>query len=156
MLIFCYYWEIWCYIWAFTTAIVSRDTFYTFNLSDIEEFDSLAWSTQFQIVVRPWDARFLGNQKTRVAQNSCNLSYLIRQRQGHQKTVQLKVFTTWICASQIFLNPIQKCALSRSVQLEAVYLKALLYVQARTATAVLGSGKQKNYTFKAKFIFSHF
>ena len=30
-------------------------------------------------------------------------------------------------ASQGFLDPIQKCALSRSVQLEAVYLEALLY-----------------------------
>ena len=28
-------------------------------------------------------------------------------------------------ASQGFLDPIQKCALSRSVQLEAVYLEAL-------------------------------
>ena len=35
--------------------------------------------------VRPWDARFLGNGKSRVAQNSCNLSYLIRQRQDHPK-----------------------------------------------------------------------
>ena len=40
--------------------------------------------------VRPWDARFLGNGKTCVARNSCNLSYLIRQRQDHQKTVQLQ------------------------------------------------------------------
>ena len=44
--------------------------------------------------VRPWDARFLGNGKIRVAQNSCNLSYLIRQLQEHEKIVQLKVFTT--------------------------------------------------------------
>ena len=29
--------------------------------------------------LRPWNARFLGNGKTRVAQNLCNLSYLIRQ-----------------------------------------------------------------------------
>ena len=29
-------------------------------------------------------------------------------------------------ASQMFLDPIQKCALSRSVQFEAVYLEALL------------------------------
>ena len=31
-------------------------------------------------------------------------------------------------ASQIFLDPIQKRALARSVQLEAVYLEALLYL----------------------------
>ena len=31
-------------------------------------------------------------------------------------------------ASQGFLDPIQKRALSRSVQLEAVYLEALLYL----------------------------
>ena len=30
-------------------------------------------------------------------------------------------------ASQGFLDPIQKCALSRSVQLEVVYLETLLY-----------------------------
>ena len=70
----------------------------------------------------------MGNGKTCVAQNSCNLSYLIRQRQEHQKTLQLKVFTTHIHASQIFLDPIQKRALSRFVQLEAVYLEALLYL----------------------------
>ena len=44
--------------------------------------------------VRHWDEFFGGNGKTRVAQNSCNLSYLIRQRQEHQKNMQLKVFTT--------------------------------------------------------------
>ena len=33
----------------------------------------------------------MGNGKIRVSQNSCNLSYLVRQRQDHQKTVQLKV-----------------------------------------------------------------
>ena len=32
-------------------------------------------------------------------------------------------------ASQGFLDPIQKRALSRSVQLEAMYLEALLYAQ---------------------------
>ena len=37
--------------------------------------------------VGPWDARFLGNGKTCEAQNSCNLSHLIKQRQKHQKTV---------------------------------------------------------------------
>jgi hypothetical protein len=31
-------------------------------------------------------------------------------------------------ASQIFLDPIQNRALSRSVQLKAVYLEALLYI----------------------------
>ena len=31
-------------------------------------------------------------------------------------------------ASQVFLDPIQKRALSRSVHLEAVYLEALLYL----------------------------
>ena len=33
---------------------------------------------------------FLGNGKTRVAQNSCNMSYLIRQMQDHQKTCILR------------------------------------------------------------------
>ena len=33
---------------------------------------------KIQNTVRPWDALFLGPEKMRVAQNSCNLSYLIR------------------------------------------------------------------------------
>ena len=44
--------------------------------------------------VRPWDVRFLGKEKTRAAQNSCNFCYLIGWRQDDQKTVLLKVFTT--------------------------------------------------------------
>ena len=39
----------------------------------------------------------------------------------YQKNVQKR-------ASQIFLDPIQKRAPARSVQLEAVYLEALLYI----------------------------
>ena len=50
------------------------------------------WSMALQYL-RPWDARFWGNGKSRVAQNSCNLRYLIRRRQEHHKAVQLKVFT---------------------------------------------------------------
>ena len=41
----------------------------------------------------------------------------------------LKVFITWIRAFQTFLDPIQKPALTMSVQLEAVYLEGLLYTQ---------------------------
>ena len=44
---------------------------------------------------------------------------LIYQKKGYVPKVQK-------CASQIFLDPIQKCAPERSVQLEAVYLEALL------------------------------
>ena len=44
------------------------------------------------ILSRPCHVGHVG--KDRVTQNSCNLSYLIRQRQDNQKTVQLKVFTT--------------------------------------------------------------
>ena len=39
----------------------------------------------------------------------------------------LKVFTTEIRSSQFFLDPIQKRAPAWSMQLEAVYLEALLY-----------------------------
>ena len=72
------------------------------------EILSWNWIGQTKYTVSPWDAHFWGNGKTLVAQNLCNLSYLIRQRQEHQITVQLKVFSTWIRASQIFLDPIQK------------------------------------------------
>ena len=68
---------------------------------------------------------FFGNRKTCVAQNLRNMSYLIREEQEHQKIVQLKVFTIQFHASQ-FLDPFQKRAFSWSVQLEAVYLEALL------------------------------
>ena len=44
-----------------------------------------------------------------------------------QKNVHLKKQFIKKRASQGFLDPIQKRALSRSVQLEAVYLEALLY-----------------------------
>ena len=48
----------------------------------------------------------------------------------YQKTVQKRATTCKNVqkrASQIFLDPIQKRAPARSVQLEAVYLEALLY-----------------------------
>ena len=62
----------------------------------------------FQMVtctVRSWDARFLGPRKIRVAQNLCNICYLIRSGQDHQnktcssrfslhKSVYLKMFWT--------------------------------------------------------------
>ena len=44
-----------------------------------------------------------------------------------QKNMHLKYQFIKKRASQGFLDPIQKRALSRSVQLEAVYLEALLY-----------------------------
>ena len=52
----------------------------------------------------------------------------IHQNLWSQKNVHLKWQFTKKRASQIFLDPIQKRALSRSVQLEAVYLEALLYL----------------------------
>ena len=61
-------------------------------------------------------------KKTSVTQNSL----LNKAKAYHQKTVQLKVFTSWIRASQIVLDSIQKHSFSRSVHLEAVYLEALL------------------------------
>ena len=56
------------------------------------------------------------------------LFYLIGRNKNDQKNVLLKVFTTWIRSAQIFLDPIQKRAPAKSVQLEAVYLEALLYL----------------------------
>ena len=45
-----------------------------------------------------------------------------KKRASHQQFIKKH-------ASQGFLDPIQKHALSRSVQLEVVYVKALLYLQ---------------------------
>mgnify|MGYP006974810861 CR=1 FL=1 len=54
-----------------------------------------SWNTgKVGRTVRPWDARFLGKEKTRAAQNSCNFCYLIGRRQDGQKTVLFKVFTS--------------------------------------------------------------
>ena len=70
----------------------------SFNISfalQHEPHQRKAWrSTPHSNYSKALRCTFLGNGKTRVAQNSCNLSYLIRQRQDHQKTVLLKVFTT--------------------------------------------------------------
>ena len=61
----------------------------TLKLQKVSQFSMVGhrqWYDYFESTVRPWDARFGGNGKTHVSQNSCNLSYLIRQRQDHQKT----------------------------------------------------------------------
>ena len=123
---FCAFWIISFFVWRFVAYVshfFSRRAIYALFRTFFR--DQMLCGLKSG-TVRPWDARFLGTGKTCVAQNLCNLSYLIRQRQEIQKTVQHKVFTTYIRASQNFLDPIQKHALSRSVQLEAVYLEALL------------------------------
>ena len=51
--------------------------------------------------------------------SSTHLSKNGQKRVSKEKNIKKR-------ASQVFLDPIQKRALSRSVQLEAVYLKALL------------------------------
>ena len=99
------------------------------------------WST-----LRPW--RFFGKEKTRAAQNSCNFCYLISWRKDDQKPVLLKVFTSYIRSSQIFLDPIQKRAPARSVQLEAVYLKALLYILCCNLPFWLFSNRPQRTGFK--------
>ena len=64
----------------------------------------LCCMTLLLITVRPWDARFLGNGKTCVAQNLCNLSYLIRGRKNYQKIEQVKVFT-----AGLYFPDLSKC-----------------------------------------------
>jgi hypothetical protein len=57
-------------------------------------FNKSLWQALFAFknwnTVRPWGARFLVNGKTRGAQNLCNLSYLIRQRQDIKQPCCLK------------------------------------------------------------------
>ena len=71
---------------------------------------------------------FLGNGKTRVAQNSYNFSYSLNKANARTSKKRAAQGFHYInsCLS-IFFDPIQKCTLSRSVQLEAVYFEALLY-----------------------------
>jgi hypothetical protein len=68
--------------------------------------------------VRPWDARFLGNGKTRVAQKLCKLSYLIRQRQEHQKPCSLS-FSLHKFVHLKFFWPYSKTCI---VKVHAVYI----------------------------------
>ena len=65
--------------------------------------------------------------------NSCSSKFVQLLLLNRVKAVWLKNraaqgFTTQIRLSQIFLDPIQKRAPARSVQLKAVYLEALLYL----------------------------
>ena len=59
----------------------------------------MGWNTFSRIIFhylfgysKLWDARFLVNGKIGVAQNSCNLIYLIRQTQDHQKKLAASGF----------------------------------------------------------------
>ena len=52
-----------------------------------------------------------------------HLNEIFIKKRASQETIYQKKL-----APQIFLDPIEKRTLSRSVHLEAVYLKALLYV----------------------------
>ena len=53
-------------------------------------------------------------------------SFISKIRVSKEKNIKKR-------ASQVFLDPIQNRALSRSVQLEAVYLEALLYIDFQKA-----------------------
>ena len=92
-------------------------------------FDNKNWYIQNHSTVRPWEACFLGNEKTRADQNSCKFCYLIGWSQDDQKTVLLKVFMYYInsFSSNIF-RPYSKMWTCKvcDVQLEAVYLEPLL------------------------------
>ena len=54
--------------------------------------------------VRPWDARFFGEEKTRAAQNSCNFCNLIGWKQDDQKTVLLKALLHKFLHLKLFLT----------------------------------------------------
>ena len=56
----------------------------------------------------------------KIVQDRAKSCKIMQNRAAKVKMIQKR-------ASQGFLDPIQKRALSRSVQLEAVYLEALLY-----------------------------
>ena len=74
------------------TAVTIEELWYPFLSTLTLEVLCLNLNSNFLFVssaVRSWDAHIWGNGKTVVAKNSCNLSYLIKQRQDHQKTVQL-------------------------------------------------------------------
>ena len=67
---------------------------------------------------------------SQMQQSMLTFYFILKSRKISSKIVQnraAKVKMIQKRASQGFLDPIQKRALSRSVQLEAVYLEALLY-----------------------------
>ena len=66
-------------------------------------------------------------RKWNFVQNCAKLCKIVQNRAKIMQNRAAKVKMIQKRASQGFLDPIQKRALSRSVQLEAVYLKALLY-----------------------------
>ena len=69
--------ENWLWKWNFGTMI---------HIFEILFFKP-KWNGSFnsENTVRPWDVGFSKKGKTCVAQNSFNLSFLIRNRQDHQK-----------------------------------------------------------------------
>ena len=81
-------------------------------------FSNISRKNSFASTVKPWDAHCLGNRKTRVVQNSCNLSYLIRQE--HQKLCSVIFSLHNFVHLKFFLDPIQKCVLSVSAAQSSV------------------------------------
>ena len=67
------------------------------------------------------DTQFEKKKSKKCAKTFKNVHWNVQKRAAKVNMIKKR-------ASQIFLDPIQKRALSRSVQLEAVYLEALLYI----------------------------
>ena len=105
--------SLWCiFLKKHSNALAEETSFGTLDFVVDKLFSAfksfLTWSTRIGILfarivlggfqlefvstVRPWD--FLGKEKLRAAQNSCNFYYLIGWRQEDKKIVLLKVFTT--------------------------------------------------------------
>ena len=81
---------------ALDSKITKSSTSRGFYDSWVVILDIIKQLTYVQLcdTVRPWDARFLGNEKNSCSSNSCNLSCLIGLGQDHQKNMQLKVLAT--------------------------------------------------------------
>ena len=77
-------------------------------------------ATYADFLVHSWKQKKVPNlRKWNFVQNRAKSCKIVQNRAAKVKMIQKR-------ASQGFLDPIQKRALSRSVQLEAVYLEALL------------------------------
>ena len=73
---------------------------------------------KFWIYSKALRCTFWGNGKTCATQNSCNLSYLIRQE--HQKLCSVIFSLHNFVHLKFFLDPIQKCVLSVSAAQSSV------------------------------------
>ena len=120
---------------CFFACTLSQDYFVMMQMFERKSFESYKYCS-FRKTLTPF-CKYKNKYRYPMGQNqeSVHLKQQFSKKRASQKILGKKskirasqVKFTKKRVSQNFLDPIQKRALSRSVQLEAVYLEALLYV----------------------------